>query len=201
MRIGIFGGTFDPVHLGHLLLAESAREQRGLDEVWFVPAAEPPHKRNCRRTEARHRVEMLKLAVGGHEAFRVCELEIERGGVSFTVETLEQIGRSHPEATLFLLVGADTLADLPNWREPARVCELALPTAVGRPGSPPPDVAVLGALVTAARLAEIEAAAVEMPLVGISATDLRSRAASGRSLRYRTPRAVERYIETHGLYR
>lgn len=201
MRIGIFGGTFDPVHLGHLLLAESAREQCGLDEVWFVPAAVPPHKRNCKRTEAIHRVEMLKLAVGGQEAFRVCELEIERGGVSFTVDTLVRVLQMRPEATLHLLIGADTLADLPNWREPGRVCELALPTAVCRPGSPAPNYAALAGLTTPARLAAIAAVRVEMPLIGISGTELRRRVAAGRSIRYQTPRAVEAYIATHGLYR
>lgn len=201
MRIGIFGGSFDPVHYGHLLLAESAREQCRLDEVWFMPAAVPPHKQNCTLTAAADRIEMLKLAAGGHDMLRVSELETERGGVSFTVDTLAAIRKQHPDAELFLLVGADTLIDLPNWREPARICELSTPTVVGRPGSPEPDYAVLAGLVSPARLAEISRHRVVMPLIDLSATDIRRRAAEGQSIRFRTPRAVEEYIRAKGLYR
>lgn len=201
MRIGIFGGSFDPVHYGHLLLAESAREQAALDEVWFVPAAIPPHKQTRELTAAKHRVEMLNLAIGGHETFRVSTIEIDRGGVSYTVETLAAIHAEQPDAELFLLIGADSLADLPTWREPARICELALPIAVGRPGSPPPSYDALAGLLSPERLALARQHTVEMPLIGLSSTDLRARVAAGRSIRYRTPRAVEKYIETQRLYR
>ena len=118
MRLGIFGGSFDPVHYGHLLLAESCREQCRLDEVWFVPAAAPPHKRSRELTAGQHRIEMLRLAVGGHAAFQVSTLEIERGGLSYTVDTLAEIQQHQPAAELFLLMGADSLVDLPSWREP-----------------------------------------------------------------------------------
>jgi nicotinate-nucleotide adenylyltransferase len=201
MRIGIFGGTFDPVHFGHLLLAESCREQLRLDEVWFVPAAIPPHKREQHVTTPAARVEMLKLAIGGNEAFRVSEIELAREGVSYTVDTLTEIRRQQPSAELFLLIGADTLHDLPNWREPQQVCTLALPVAVCRPGSPEPTYDALATLVSAERLQQIEAHRVDMPPIGISSRDLRRRAAAGLSLRYQTPRAVEKYVETHGLYR
>jgi len=201
MRIGIFGGTFDPIHFGHLLLAESCREQLRLDEVWFVPAAIPPHKREQHLSTPAARTEMLKLAIGGNEAFRVSEIELLREGVSFTVDTVAEIKRQRPEAELFLLVGADTLHDLPNWREPARVCMLAVPAAVCRPGSPDPTYEALGELVSPERLAEIRSQRVEMPPIGISSRELRRRASEGLSLRYQTPRAVEKYIETHSLYR
>lgn len=201
MRIGIFGGTFDPIHFGHLLLAESCREQLRLDEVWFVPAAIPPHKRDQHLSTPAARTEMLKLAMGGNEAFRVSEIELLREGVSYTVDTLAEVRRQRPEAELFLLVGADTLHDLPNWREPERVCTLAVPTAVCRPGSPEPSYDAVAKLVTRERLAEIQSHRVDMPPIGISSRDLRRRAAEGLSLRYQTPRAVEKYIETHGLYR
>jgi len=201
MRIGIFGGTFDPVHYGHLLLAESAREQCRLDEVQFVPAATPPHKQGQAVTPAEARLDMLRLAVGGHETFRVCDSEIRRGGVSYTVDTLADLRQKHPEAELFLLVGADTLVDLPNWREPERVLELAVPVVVGRPGSAEPDYGVLAALVSSDRLATFRQCRVEMPAIGISSRDLRFRAAEGRSLRYQTPRGVEAYISAHGLYK
>lgn len=201
MRIGIFGGTFNPVHYGHLLLAESCREQRGLDEVWFVPALVPPHKQDQRLVDAAERLEMLKLAAGGNEAFHVSDLELKRGGVSYTVDTLEAVHVERPEAELYLLIGADTLADMPNWRNPRRVCELALPTAVCRPGSGELDYAPLAPLVEPSRLARLRELRVEMPQIGISSRELRGRIAAGKSIRYQVPRAVEKFIETAGLYR
>jgi nicotinate-nucleotide adenylyltransferase len=200
MRIGIFGGSFDPVHYGHLLLAESCREQCRLDEVWFVPAAVPPHKRDENRTDAKHRVEMLELAIAGHPQFRVSTIEIDRGGVSYTVSTLAAIGRQRPEAELFLLLGGDSLRDLGTWRQPEQVCELATPVAVGRVGSPPSDYSSLEQIVSAERLEHIRRHAVEMPLLELSSTDIRRRVAAGRSIRYMTPRAVETYIAQHSLY-
>jgi nicotinate-nucleotide adenylyltransferase len=200
MRIGIFGGTFDPVHYGHLLLAECAREQCKLDEVRFMPAATPPHKQGQAVSSTEARLDMLRLAVGGHETFRVCDSEVRRGGVSYTVDTLEALRQEQPEAELFLLVGADTLVDMPNWRGPRRVLELAVPLVVGRPGSVAPDYGVLSALVAPERLATFGQFHVEMPAMGISSRDLRRRAAEGRSLRFQTPRAVEAYIATHSLY-
>jgi nicotinate-nucleotide adenylyltransferase len=143
---------------------------------------------------------MLELALAGSEQMRASPLEIDRGGISYTVETLAEIARLHPAANLFLLMGADSLRDLPNWREPVRICELATPAVVRRGGAPEPDFGVLSSVVSADRLAEIRAAQVQMPSIQLSSTDLRARAAAGQSLRYRTPRAVERYIETHRLY-
>ena len=201
MRIGLLGGTFDPVHLGHLLTAESCREQLSLDEVWFVPAAVSPHKQSQSASPSAARVEMLKLAIGGHPTFRVNEIELARGGVSYTVDTLETIRNQRPDDELFLLLGGDSLADLPTWREPRRICELAVPATVGRPGSPLPNYSLVAELVEPARLAEIERHHVEMPLIGISSRDLRKRVAAGRSIRYQVPRAVEQYIAATGLYR
>jgi nicotinate-nucleotide adenylyltransferase len=201
MRLGILGGTFDPVHFGHLLLAECCREQCSLDAVWFLPAAVPPHKRKHVLTPASKRVEMLRLAIGGHEQFDVCELEIERGGVSYSVDTLQTIGQQHPDAELFFAMGADSLIDLPKWREPARICQLATLMVVRRPQSPEPDFSVLGGLVDPQRLEQFHRDQVEMPLIGLSSTELRTRVAAGQSIRYRTPRAVEKYIQTQGLYR
>ena len=114
MRIGILGGSFDPVHYGHLLLAECCREDCQLDQVWLTPAAIPPHKRQREPTPAKARLEMLQLAAGGHAGLEVCSLEIDRGGVSYTVDTLATITRQQTDAQLFLLMGADTLQDLPN---------------------------------------------------------------------------------------
>jgi len=200
MRLGIYGGSFDPVHYGHLLLAECCLETLRLDEVWLIPAAVPPHKQERQRAPGKARLEMLELALSGHEQLRASPIEIERGGVSYTVETLAAIHEQQPAAMLFLLMGADSLHDLPTWREPGRICELALPAVVCRGGAAEPDFGVLASLVSELRLDEIKAAQVHMPLIELSSTDLRQRAATGQSLRYRTPRAVEKYIEMQRLY-
>jgi nicotinate-nucleotide adenylyltransferase len=200
MRLGLYGGSFDPIHYGHLLLAECCRETLALDEVWLIPAATPPHKQTQQRAAARHRLQMIELALAGHEQILASPLEIDRGGVSYTVETLAEVHLLQPQATLFLLMGADSLWDLPTWREPDRICALSLPAVVRRGGAAEPDFSVLAPLVSAERLAMIRSAQVHMPLIDLSSTDLRERAATGQSLRFRTPRAVEKYIETHGLY-
>jgi nicotinate-nucleotide adenylyltransferase len=200
MRLGLYGGSFDPIHYGHLLLAECARELLQLDEVWLMPASVPPHKQDRELAPAKHRLAMLELALAGHEQIKSSRLEIDRGGVSYTVDTLAAIRQQQPDAELFLLMGADSLHDLPTWREPARICELATPAIVRRGGSPVPDFSVLRPIVAAKRLEIIREAQVQMPLIELSSTDLRRRAAAGMSLRFRTPRAVEKYIETQGLY-
>jgi nicotinate-nucleotide adenylyltransferase len=201
MRLGIFGGSFDPVHYGHLLLAEHCREQCRLDAVWFVPAAVPPHKQDRSLSSAADRLEMLKLAIGGYEPFTVCSTELNRGGVSYTVDTLQQLHDELPDAELFFLMGADSLADLPTWREPDRICELAIPLIVRRAGSPEPNISVLAKLMTPDRIEAVRQNQVEMPIIELSATDLRRRVAASQSIRFRTPRAVEKYIESHRLYK
>jgi len=201
MRLGLYGGSFDPVHYGHLLLAECCREQCRLDAVWFAPAAVPPHKQDHPLSPASSRTEMLKLAIGGHEAFSVYLGEVDRGGISYTVETLEKLRTDHPADEWFLPMGADSLADLPNWRKPERICELAIPVVVRRPGSPEPNDTVLAKLMSLERLAIARENRVTMPVVELSASDIRRHVAAGQSIRYRTPRAVEKYIEMHGLYR
>jgi len=200
MRLGLFGGSFDPVHLAHLLLAECCREQARLDQVLFLPAAVPPHKRDVTLAPAEHRLEMLRLAVGGHPALAVSRYEIDRGGVSYTVDTLAHFREEDPTGELFLLLGADMLADLPHWREAARVCELAVPLVVHRPGAPEPAFKDLSSLASDARIALFREHQVEMPPMGLSGTEIRRRVASGWSIRYRVPRAVEKYIHAHGLY-
>ncbi|MEX2138971.1 MAG: nicotinate-nucleotide adenylyltransferase [Pirellulales bacterium] len=201
MRLGVYGGSFDPVHFGHLLVAENCREQRKLDEVWFIPAATSPHKQHATPADAHHRVEMLHLAVGGHEPFRVSTVEIDRGGVSYTVDTLEQMYAEEPNRELFLILGADALEDLPTWKDPQRICQLALPLVVCRAYAPDPDFSVLVNVMSHDRIAAAQAAQVTMAPIGIASSDIRRRVAGERSIRFRTPRAVEKYIETHGLYR
>lgn len=201
MRVGIFGGTFDPVHMGHLLLAEQGREQGRLDEVWFVPAAHPPHKDQPDLTRFEQRVEMLALAVVGNRAFRIEELEKERPGPSYTADTLAELRRRHPSDEFLLLVGSDTLLDLPNWYQPLRVLEQAGLLVVARPGSAVLTAAELRARLHAPEEVPVRLEVVEMPLIDIASRDLRCRAAAGRSLRYFLPRAVECYIHDKRLYR
>ncbi|REJ65199.1 MAG: nicotinate (nicotinamide) nucleotide adenylyltransferase [Planctomycetota bacterium] len=200
MRLGLFGGSFDPVHYGHLLLAECCREQCRLDRVWFVPAAVAPHKRDQAVSTPDQRVEMLKLAIAGHPGFEVSDIELQRGGVSYTVDTLRSVAAEQPAAELFLLMGADTLADLVNWHQPDEVCRLASPVAVARADEPPPDYDLLAKLVDAERLAKFRELLVSMPQIELSSRELRARVAAGGSIRYRTPRAVEKFIEAEGLY-
>lgn len=198
MRLGIYGGTFDPIHFGHLVLAEQCREQCGLDEVWFVPAAMPPHKLTHTISSAKSRCEMIELAIAGHPAFRLSTIELDRVGPSFTVTTLEQLKSLHSADEMFLLIGADSLRDLPLWREPARILELATVVAVNRGDRPLPDTAELrqtvGAVVDG-RILEVS-----MPGIDVSSTDLRTRVRESRSIRYLVPRAVEMYIRHHKFY-
>lgn len=200
MRLGIFGGTFDPVHYGHLLLAEYARVACRLDRVWFVPAAIAPHKSSREATPGEQRADMLELAVAENEAFQVSLMELERGGLSYTRDTLQNIKSQQPDAELFLLLGADSLADLPNWRAPDEICTLATPVVVFRPGAPEPDYDVLQGLVPSERMAAIRNHRIDMPLIELSGTEIRRRVAAKRSVRYQTPEAVVEYIARHGLY-
>ncbi|HXG10312.1 MAG TPA: nicotinate-nucleotide adenylyltransferase, partial [Gemmataceae bacterium] len=201
MRIGILGGTFDPVHLGHLILAENGREQGRLDRVWFIPAAAPPHKLERPITPFERRVEMLRLAIVGNPAFEVNELEKDRPGPSYTVDTLTELRRRHPGDEFFLLIGSDTLADLAMWREPGRIVQMAGLLVWPRPGHPLRTAEQLRAALGLPESVAVRLQVVEGPLIDISSTDLRRRAALGRTLRYLVPRAVEQYILEKRLYR
>ena len=196
MRIGVFGGTFDPVHQGHLILAEQCREQGRLDEVWFVPAARPPHKTAMELTPFAQRVEMLNLAIAGQPAFRVEELEKDRPGPSFTAVTLEELQRLHPAHRWFLALGGDALRDLPGWHAPERIVALAELLVMPRPGAVVPPPEELRTLLGPAARAQV----VEVPLIGIASSDLRRRLAKGHSVRYLVPRGVEAYIHDKRLY-
>ena len=199
MRLGLYGGTFDPVHFGHLLLAEQCREQCALDEVWFLPAHQAPHKRTTASTPAKARVEMLEFAIAGYPQFKVSRIEIQRGGTSFTVDTLQQLHDEDPGREIFFLIGGDSLYDLPTWREPERIAALATIVAVNRGDRPLPGPdglrASLGDLI-ASRLKTVT-----MPGIDLSASDIRRRDREGRSIRFMVPRAVEVYIAEHKLYR
>jgi len=200
MRIGIFGGTFDPVHFGHLILAEQCREQGRLDHVLFVPSARPPHKQEQPLTPFDRRAEMLALAVAGQPAFRVDDLEKGRPGPSYTADTLAEIHSRQGDDELFLLIGSDVLPDLANWHEPGRILQLAALLVVARPGWSIWSSEQLAGTLRVADAATVRLTTVRAPLIDISSRDLRRRASQGRSLRYLLPRAVEAYIQTHRVY-
>ena len=200
MRTGIFGGAFDPVHLGHLILAERCREEAGLDQVWFLPSYRPPHKTDRELTRFELRVDMVTLATTGQTAFQVEPIEKELPPPSYTAETLAELHRRHPADEFFLILGADSVADLPQWYEPRRVIAQAGLIAVPRPGSP---------MWTAHRLeealglseSEIRLQTIACPLIEIASRELRQRVAAGKSIRFLVPRAVEEFIRERGLYR
>ena len=198
MRLGIFGGTFDPIHLGHLALAEQCRDQQSLDEVWFVPAAQPPHKLERSISAAKARCEMIEFAIAGNPAFRLSSIELNREGPSFTVTTLEQLKEEDASRELFLLLGADSLQFFPTWREPKRILELAKVIAVNRGDRPLPDRSELSRL--CGPIVDTQILTASMPGIELSATDIRARVATHRSIRYLVPRAVETYIREHRLY-
>ena len=200
-QVAVFGGTFDPIHLAHLIMAEQCREQARMDQVWFVPAARPPHKQEHTVTPFAQRVEMLQLAIAGQPAFRVEEIENERPGLSYMVDTLAELKQRHPDIDLHFLIGSDSLHDLPLWREPARILELATLIVTLRPGSRILSVPELRAHLQLPESVSVRMLVAEIPLIDISSRELRRRAAEGRSLRYLVPRAVECYIEAHRLYR
>lgn len=199
-RIGLFGGTFDPVHYGHLILADEALERARLDELWLIPAAIPPHKQSATITSSKQRLEMLALAIGDHPRIRINSFELDRGGVSYTVETLRSFTTSHSDCEFFLLMGADSLVELPSWKSPAEICQRATLLVFRRRGFPAPDPAAVSEFLSPEARRRFEELQFETPIIEISSTELRTKVAAGESIRFRTPRAVERYIATNNLY-
>ena len=186
MKLGVFGGSFNPIHAGHLMLAEAARDQLGLDRVLFIPAHLPPHKPSADLLPALTRLAMVTLAIRDHAGFITSDIELHRSGPSYTVDTVKLLQAQAPDAKLYLIVGADMLGvEWKGWAELKRRCTIA---AAKRPGTRP------------AR-AEKAIAWLDMPQVDIASSDIRSRIRAGRSIRYLVPGPVERYIRAHHLYR
>lgn len=196
-RLAILGGTFDPPHFGHLALAEDVRFDLGAERVLLIPAAQQPFKTREESAPAADRLAMTTLAVAGDAAFAVSDIEIRRGGVSYTVDTLEQLRAEHPEAELFFAVGADAALELRDWRRPERIFELATIVVVGRPGYVV-DIAALERELPGARgrLRWLDG-----PNFDISSTELRLRLGQGRPARFWLPRPVFEYIQQRRLYR
>ena len=197
MRVGVFGGTFDPIHLGHLVAAEEVTERLALDVMLFVPAGRPWFKDGSPVTDAAHRLNMARLAVESNPRFRVCDVEVRRPGPSYTVDTLNHLRRIMPDAEFFVVLGQDALSEMHRWRCPSRVFELATVVGVTRPGADC-DYEDLGRALPCAYEPVIMRGVTQ---VAISSTELRRRVAAGRSLRYLVPDSVVRYIRERGLYR
>jgi len=197
MRLGIFGGSFDPVHNAHLALAQACQEQATLDEVWFVPTAIQPLKEHGPQATDVQRVEMLALALGNRPDWRVCTIEIDRGGKSYTVDTLRQMFEELPEVELFFMMGADAVRDVPQWKEPTEIFRLATPLVVRRGGEPEPDLATVRALSPADKPPQF----ITMPAIKASSTEIRRRIAAGQSIDDLVPLAVARYVHDEQLYR
>jgi nicotinate-nucleotide adenylyltransferase len=196
-RSAMFGGTFDPIHIGHLHLAEWAREQLSLDRVLFVPAATPPHKRGQGVTEAKHRLEMVEIALAGNSAFEIATLEIDRAGVSFTVDTLRELVNHCSDDEWFLLMGSDSLAEFATWREPVEILRLAQLIIIPRMGSEvPPRLQWPTPLAAAAERVRV----IDAPLLDISSRLLRRRVSEGKSIRYLVPSGVAAFVGAHRLY-
>ncbi len=197
-RLGIFGGTFDPIHHGHLVAAEEAMHQLDLDRVLFVPAGTPPHKPAQPISAASHRLRMLELAIAGNPDFALSRVDVDRPAPSYTVETLELLRAEWgPGPRFFFIEGPDSLSDIVCWYQPQRLIELCELAVVARPGS---EVDVAG---LERQLPGLTGRLhwVQMPLLEISSTDLRSRVRAGRPISYLVPRQVETYIRQHELYR
>ncbi|MBI3522256.1 MAG: nicotinate (nicotinamide) nucleotide adenylyltransferase [Chloroflexi bacterium] len=187
-RLGIFGGTFDPVHVGHLAIASAALESVPLDRVLFVPAKRSPLKDRLPLASEADRLTMLEAAIAGEPRFSVSRAELEREGPSYTADTLERLAGRVEQDQLFLILGGDAVVDFERWHRPDRIVQLATLLVAARPGAPDP--------VEGERRLVFDA-----PRLDISSRELRARALRGRSLRYLVPDAVWRHIEEHGLYR
>ena len=199
MKLGIFGGSFDPIHNGHLTLAECCLQQAKLDEIWFTPAAQQPHKPAGPKAEETHRCGMIQQAILNYSAFRLSRLEVARGGVSFTVDTLRAIQADHPDDQLHFLMGADALRDFPNWHEPVEICRLARPIVAHRAGESASNLRPLNDLLDQAGCVA-GAIHINMPEIAISSSLIRNRVRAGDSIQGLTPEPVVGYIGQHQLY-
>ncbi len=191
MDIGIFGGSFNPPHAAHLIVAETVRDQFGLEAVWWIPSARPPHKPAGELASAAHRLRMTELATASNPAFRVLDAEIRRRGPSYTLDTLRALQEKHPGTAFALIIGSDSLRSFGTWHRPEAIIERVPLIVYKRPGA---TVSVV-----APRFANHVRFA-DAPLMEVSGTEIRARRRTGRSIRYLVPEAVRTYIDEHALY-
>jgi nicotinate-nucleotide adenylyltransferase len=198
MRLGVLGGTFDPIHIGHLILAEGARDALQLERVVLIPAGQPPHKHSIRVTAPHHRLQMVRLAIAGNGHLAISHVDLDRAGPSYTVDTIRLLQEAWgPDARIHFLIGGDSLSELPTWYQPERLIEICQVVAVPRPGYDPDLDALDREIPGAADRVRV----LHTPLVDLSATEIRDRVRNHRSIRYLVPELVEQYIYRHRLYR
>lgn len=218
MRIGIFGGTFNPIHNGHLYIAEAVREKLDLNRILFIPSGNPPHKKEEEIPPAKHRLEMTRMALVGHPAFELCEIEVNRPGKSYSVETLLELKRLYPHDRLFFIIGTDAFSDLPTWRDPERLFSLSDFVVVTRPGHPfsrLPDLSLLrkadlrplleldrrkGGIATVPLTSGTSIHFFSIPPSPISASEIRKKLAAGTETKNLLPEPVASYIIKNKLY-
>ncbi len=198
MKLGILGGTFDPVHYGHLLVAETCREVLSLDHIKFIPARISPLKTDRQPTDGHARADMIQLAIAGYPEFSVDRRELRRTGVSYTVDTLRELASDAATTELYFLMGADSLKDLMSWKDPEEIAKLATLVVCNRPGVSLPSPEQILAWTTPTIASRVQS--VTIPGTDVSASDLRDRIRSGRSIRFQTPRSVESFLRQHRLY-
>ncbi len=189
--MALFGGTFDPIHTGHLIIAERVRDSLQLDQVLFVPCGQPPHKQSREVSAGHHRLRMLELAVADQSGFAVADFELKQTGISYTIHTVRRLKQAGVGEVL-LIIGADSLVDLNTWLDPEALLAESRVVVVGRSGA---------ALERVPEDHRRRVTEVDCPLIDISSTDIRARVRAGRSIRYLVPAPVQTYIEEHGLYR
>lgn len=185
-KIGIFGGTFDPPHVGHLFIANEILSELSLDEIWFMPNQEPPHKQKSMNVSNDDRVHMLRLSIQHHPKFRLETIELEREGRSYTVETMKLLTKRYPDDQFYFIIGADMIEYLPKWYKIEELVELVTFVGVNRPNF--------------SHQTNYPIIFVDIPEIGISSSDIRKRLQSGRTVRYHMHESVEKYIKEHGLY-
>lgn len=185
-RIGLLGGTFNPPHIGHLIIADQARNQLGLDEVWFIPTANPPHAYGKTTIDSEYRVDMLVRAISDNSYFDLNTVEIDRGGISYTYDTIVELQSKYPDKEFFYIVGADMVQDLPNWHKIDELMKMVQFVGVNR--------------LKYKRETTYPIIWVDVPDVNISSTELRDSVYKGNSIRYLVPREVIKYIDEKGLY-
>ena len=186
-RIGILGGTFNPPHLGHLLMAEQVGKQLDLDEVWFMPTAKPPHAPGKQTIASQHRMEMVKLAIQGNPLFKLQAYEVYKGGKNYTIDTMEYFIKEYPEADFYFIIGGDSVSDLPTWRRIDELSQIVQFVGIRRPGYDQEE-------------AVYPVIWVDSPLIELSSTEIRLRVYLEQSIRYQVPDAVLQYILDHQLY-
>ncbi|CUS78778.1 nicotinate-nucleotide adenylyltransferase [Candidatus Kryptonium thompsonii] len=194
MRVGIFGGTFNPPHIGHLIVAEFIREEANLDKIIFIPCASPPHKQSpeylSQMASSQHRFEMVKIAIKGNPFFEVSDIEIKRGGISYTVETVSYLVEKFPKYDFYLLIGADQFEEFHTWRDPDEIVKKVHLLVFNRYGYVIPE----------SKFSPF-AKFITIPNIDISASAIRERVRAGKSIRYLVPSEVEEYIYANGLYK